>query len=212
MNKKIYKEIKERILFMEYGPGKVLNEKEIAKEFNISRTPVREAILKLEWEKLIEIIPRGGVFVSKIEFQALRDIFHVRVYIEGLLARLAANNVAETYLDEIRNLRNEAISRKNEIKPKQLIKIDMRLRGIIHRMSNSKDLNELSELLYSRTLRIWYSIFNKTVFQKEVEIEIREIDGMLNVLTKKDPGMAEEYSKKIMFEHIERIKMLFDLK
>jgi DNA-binding GntR family transcriptional regulator len=107
---------------MEYEPGKVLNEKELAKEFGISRTPVREAILKLEWEKLVEIIPRGGVFVSKIEFQTLRDIFHFRVYIEALIARRAANNITGKHLHEIRKLKKGIEDKKSSSDPKSLIK------------------------------------------------------------------------------------------
>lgn len=211
MNKKIYQEIKERILFMEYEPGKVLNEKELAKEFGISRTPVREALLKLEWEKLVEIIPRGGVFVSKIEFQTLRDIFHFRVYIEGLIARRAADNITGKHLHEIRKLRKGIEDKKSSSDPKSLIEMNMRLRDIIHRIANSRDLSEISDILYCRTVRIWYLVFSKIGFDKEVETEIREIDGLLNVFSKKDPQQAEDYSKKIMLEHIERIKMFFSL-
>ena len=211
MNKKIYQEIKDRILFMEYEPGKVLNEKELAKEFGVSRTPVREAILRLEWEKLVEIIPRGGVFVTKIEFQALRDIFLIRVYIEGLIGRLAANNITNNGLNEIRKLRKECEDTKNSSDPKKLIKIDIRLREIIYRIVNSRDLSELSEYLYCRTLRIWYSVFSKIGFYKEVEIQIREIDGILHIFSRKDPQKAEEYSRKIMLKHIERVKKYFSL-
>jgi len=211
MNQQVYQIIKERILFFEYEPGMVISEKELAEEFGISRTPVREAILKLEWEKLVEIIARAGVFVSKIEMQTLRDIFHFRVYIEGLVAKRAADKITDAHLDEIRTLRNEIRTTINTSDPRHLIKMDMRLREIIHRIANSRDLSEISDMLYCRTVRIWYLVFSKIGFHEEVETEIREIDGYLNVFLKKEPQLAEAYSNKIIIEHIERIKTFFSL-
>jgi hypothetical protein len=73
---------------------------------------------------------------------------------------------------------------------------------IIHRITNSSDLSEISDILFCRTVRIWYLVFSKIGFDKEVETEIREIDGLLNFFSKKDPQQAEDYSKKIMLEHI----------
>ena len=108
-------------------------------------------------------------------------------------------------------LRKGIEDKKSSSDPKSLIKMDMRLRDIIHRIANSSDLSEISDILYCRTVRIWYLVFSKIGFDKEVETEIREIDGLLNVFSKKDPQQAEDYNKKIMLEHIERIKMFFSL-
>ena len=63
---------------------------------------------------------------------------------------------------------------------------------IIHRIANSSDLSEISDILYCRTVRIWYQVFSKIGFDKEVETEIREIDGLLNVFSKKHPQQAFE--------------------
>ena len=74
MNEGIYQTIKRRIIFMKYEPGEVLNEMCFAKEFKVSRTPVREVLLRLQYEKLLEIIGKydGVIITSNIPFD--RDV------------------------------------------------------------------------------------------------------------------------------------------
>ena len=101
MNTEIYQAIKKRIVFMEYEPGQLLDEKAFAKEFGVSRTPVREVLLRLQYEKLLEIIPRGGIFVKRIDFQEMRDVYLTRILIEGEEAKLATINITQEQLSEI---------------------------------------------------------------------------------------------------------------
>jgi DNA-binding GntR family transcriptional regulator len=68
MNPDIYREIKRRILFLEYEPGQILNENVLAREFGVSRTPMREVLYRLSWEQLARIIARTGTMVTQIEF------------------------------------------------------------------------------------------------------------------------------------------------
>ena len=56
MNREIYRTIKNRILFLEYNPGQILNENTLAEEFGVSRTPLREVLSKLVWEHLARIL------------------------------------------------------------------------------------------------------------------------------------------------------------
>jgi DNA-binding GntR family transcriptional regulator len=209
VNSKIYKELKERIIFMEYEPGQILKEQVLAKQFGVSRTPVREAFLRLEWEKLVDIIPRGGVFVKKIEFQPLRDVFLIRIYVEGLVAKLATINITESHIEEIKKLKEKCNLNIETNKPEELIEIDIKLREIMHFAANSPTLSELSNYLYFQTLRIWYSVFEKSGFYKEVEVQMKEIDEIIMFLTKKDPQNAEKCSQNIIKSHVERIKKYF---
>ncbi|MBW2539794.1 MAG: GntR family transcriptional regulator [Deltaproteobacteria bacterium] len=66
MNHSVYSIIRDRILYLEYEPGKILNEKILAQEFGISRTPVRDVLNRLEWDQLVRIIPRTGSMVTEI--------------------------------------------------------------------------------------------------------------------------------------------------
>jgi DNA-binding GntR family transcriptional regulator len=209
MNLEIYQEIKNRILFLKYQPGQFLNEKELADEFGVSKTPVREALLRLEWEKLVTIIPRAGIIVTKIEFQQLRDVFLIRVSIEGLIAKFAAIRINDTDLVQIRKLKDECKKITNTNKPEKLIGIDLKLRDIMNRSANSPILSEISDYLYCQTLRIWYLVFDQSNFSFEVEQQMKEIDITLESLSLGNPEKAEKIGRKIIINHMDRISKYF---
>jgi DNA-binding GntR family transcriptional regulator len=93
----LVKEIEDRIISGQYAPGMRLDEAALSKEFNISRTPIREALLRLEFSGLIEIRPHRGAFVYELTSEYLREFFEVFAEGEAICARLAAKRL--TILD-----------------------------------------------------------------------------------------------------------------
>lgn len=209
MNTEIYQAIKKRIVFMEYEPGQLLDEKAFAKEFNVSRTPVREVILRLEYEKLLEIIPRGGIFVKRIDFQEMRDVYLTRILIEGEVAKHATINITQDQLKEIENIKAQCKKMINNSNPDLLIENDIALRGVMHRASKRPTLGKISDFLYFQTLRLWYLVFNKTSFSVEVEHQIKEIDITLDFLRNGDPAIAESGGRDIISSYMSRITKYF---
>ncbi|HHY64532.1 MAG TPA: GntR family transcriptional regulator [Clostridiaceae bacterium] len=82
LKNKAYTVIKEKIMTCEYMPGDFINEKEIIQQINVSRTPIREAIILLEQEGLVSILPQRGVMVNRITLQDVIEAFQVREVIE----------------------------------------------------------------------------------------------------------------------------------
>jgi DNA-binding GntR family transcriptional regulator len=211
MNEKIYQEIKRRIVFMKYESSQVLDEKALAKEFGVSRTPIREAMLRLQYEKLLEIIPRGGIFVKKVDFQELKDIFLTRILVEGEVAKLATINITQDQLKELEKIRKECVKLNNNSYPEELIQIDIELRNVMHRASNRPILGEISDYLYYQTLRIWYLVFNKTSFSVEVEQQVEEIEKTLEFLRTGDPALGESVGRDIVINYLNRISKYFSV-
>ncbi|MEN3930136.1 GntR family transcriptional regulator [Microvirga sp. W0021] len=87
--------LRQEIMTLQRPPGSAINEKEIATAYSVSRTPVREALLKLSEEGLVDIFPQSGTFVSRIPLFALRENIVVRQALEMMSARLAAANANE---------------------------------------------------------------------------------------------------------------------
>ena len=96
--------LRERILTMQVLPGAPLSEKEIVEAYGVSRTPVREALLKLAEERLVDIYPQYGTFVSRIRFDALRDAMVIREALERVTVREAALRATRTDVAELRTL------------------------------------------------------------------------------------------------------------
>jgi len=104
INKKIYKELKKRIVYLDYKPKQVLNIKELAKEFGVSPMPIREVLILLESEKLIHIIPNNGIYVNDISFQELKDVFEVRLFLIVLSWSNAAQSITPEELNKLKEL------------------------------------------------------------------------------------------------------------
>ncbi|MDD4012544.1 MAG: GntR family transcriptional regulator, partial [Sphaerochaetaceae bacterium] len=93
-----YELIKKRIINCEYKPNSFLNEGGLASELGISRTPAREAIIKLEKEGFLQIIPKKGIYITAITVNDIMQIFQARKEIEPLALRMGRNNLEESVL------------------------------------------------------------------------------------------------------------------
>ena len=98
----IYDILKRRIVLRQIESGKKINEEDLAKSLGVSRTPIRETLLRLEHEGIVKIIPRRGAFVVSQSKEKVMDLFEVREVLEGLVAQLATKNMNHELLDRLK--------------------------------------------------------------------------------------------------------------
>lgn len=87
-----YENLVQRIVFMDYSPGQHLEERQLISDLQIGRTPIREALLRLQAEMMVESKPKNGYFVRPITLQSIRSAFEALYLMEGGLANLAVKN------------------------------------------------------------------------------------------------------------------------
>lgn len=102
----VFKTLRQAILKGELEPGERLMEIQLAERLGVSRTPIREAIRKLELEGLVLMIPRKGAEVARISENNLRDVLEVRRTLEELAVDLACQRMTEDELEELKKHRN----------------------------------------------------------------------------------------------------------
>lgn len=90
LKNRTYQLLKERLVDCIYPPGTLLNEAQLALELELSRTPIREAISKLEMEGFIRVLPKKGIYVTDITLNDVIQVFQTRIEIEPVALRLAA--------------------------------------------------------------------------------------------------------------------------
>src|ERR1700680_1824798 len=95
---RIYSDLRAEMVSLRRRPGEAISEAEIALSYGVSRTPVREAILKLSDEGLVEIFPQSGIFVSRIPLAALPEAIIIRKALEETTARLAAERATSSQI------------------------------------------------------------------------------------------------------------------
>jgi GntR family transcriptional regulator, rspAB operon transcriptional repressor len=104
LQEKVYLGIKERIVDCRMPPGAVISEELLSEEFGTSRTPIREALLRLQREDLVTIFPRRGTFVSQISLADIHEVYEVRLIIEPRVARISCHHLDAAELERYRDL------------------------------------------------------------------------------------------------------------
>ncbi len=208
----IYKQLHQRILFIEYEPGQILKEQTLAKEFGVSRTPLRTVLFRLEWEHLIKILPRTGVQVTELELNRIISVYQARLELEDVIGKMAAERFAPTHFDQLDRLLNTCEPLLNTKDPKALAAIDFSIKKLFHDAAGNPYMTEMSERLYALTFRLWYynMIKMSTADWREEVISVKkELTDLSAVLTRKKPANVGRTRKRHLFEHLERIRSKF---
>lgn len=103
----VFNTLRQAILRGELEPGERLMEIQLANKLGVSRTPIREAIRKLELEGLVAMIPRKGAEVAEITEKSLRDVLEVRGALEELAVKLACDRITQTEIEELKKAERE---------------------------------------------------------------------------------------------------------
>ena len=200
LSEKVYDRLKELIMDGELERGTKITETSIAKMFDVSPTPVREAFRKLASDGLIEVASWKGVIVKGIEQKDLLEIYECREALEGMVGKLAVRNITE---EDIKIL--EGILEKcNEAKtPEILIELNTEFHNELLRIAKnerlSKLLNELMVvILYDRDISGRYSIRRQEIVQEHLDI--------LKYLKKRDEKKVSELMEKHMINVNEVIR------
>lgn len=152
----VYEELRSLILTGKIKPGTRMMEIELAEEMGVSRTPIREAIRKLEKEGLVVIEPRKGAYASEVSVKDMEDILEVRANLEGLAAYLAAERMTEAEkkaLEEVRLKFQEAVDEGNMA---DMISSDTKFHHMIVEASRNNHLIHMVEQLQELVLRFRY--------------------------------------------------------
>ncbi len=168
LTEKAYASIKEGIVRGEIEEGVFLSEKEIMKRYGIGRTPFREACNRLHHEHLLEVVPRRGYLVPRMSLQEVRDLFELRVLVEGAVAELAAERAREEEIEELARLADHAsrldASRQSENdRAEANINFHMHLAGMAH----NQELMRLESRVLQQTRRLAYSVARSTGVRRE---------------------------------------------
>src|SRR3954452_23793789 len=156
-----YYAIRELIVTLELPPGAVVREPELTERLGIVRTPVREGLRRLAHERLVEVFPRRGMLVTKVDVRDLARLCEVRLALEPEAARLAAERATQADLAELRTLLAE-LDRPGAREARALIDLDERIHRAVYQASHNPFLVETLEEYYAHALRIWIVALART--------------------------------------------------
>lgn len=196
LSERVYRALKRDIIHGLYQPGESLSEKELAHRYKASRTPVREAAVRLQNERLLRIVTNRGYFVSQITLQVLNDIYEFRTAVECEAAELAASKGASPEL--IRKLSKLSLVTCSPDDPKSCIRFieaDTDFHLTVARLSRNQMLVQAVSEARCQMERIMFAAIDIDYYGEAPAREHREI---LKAIKEHDSKAA----RRRMHEHI----------
>jgi DNA-binding GntR family transcriptional regulator len=192
--KRAYEVIRERITTLELPPGSSINEQKLAENLEMGLVPVREALKLLAHEKLVVITPRHGWYVADVNVPDLEQISEMRLALEGLCARLAAQRATADDIVVLEVLRQEQASTALE-DSKRLFDLDHKFHQAVAQAAHNKYLADSLERLFGLSQRLWYLALPQLGFlPSAVETHL----DLVQAIEEGDQDKAE----RIMREHV----------
>ena len=173
----VYEELKRQILIGEIAPGTRMMEVELAEDMGVSRTPVREAIRKLEKEGLVTIEPRKGAYASNISIKDMVDVLEVRQGLEAMAAASASEKISDAQKEELQNAVDQYRAAVESEDVEEIIKYDQKFHMLIVTYSGNKTLTQVFSTVQELAIRfryIYYDDFNRYENMPNEHQEIEE--------------------------------------
>jgi len=187
-----YHAIREMIVSLELRPGAVIDERALMERLGIGRTPTREALRRLAQERLVEVYPRRGMFVTSVEIRDLASLTEVRSLLESHVARLAAQRATDEDRSALESLLDELESRA-DLDTSELMALDERIHRQVYSSAHNPFLESTLEEYYVLALRIWYLALDRT---RELEQAVLGHRELLEAIRDGDADRAEETMRR----------------
>lgn len=198
----VFETMREAIINGDLAPGERLMEVQLAEEMGVSRTPVREAIRKLELEGFVAMIPRKGAYVADYSIKDITDVFEIRAALESLAAGLACERITDQELDELQKLVVRVFETAKENDIETLIKVDTEFHDRIYQASRNSRLEGMISNLREQIQR-----FRATSLASPGRIKdtLEEHKGLIDAIADRNISLAQQ----LALEHVEKAEDIF---
>lgn len=195
-----YGRLRDMIVSLELKPNEPIDEKQLTTALQIGRTPIREALFRLELEKLVVILPRRGTYVAPIDLSALRELEQLRFNLEAFASSLAASNADESTVATLRELVAEA--RASEGGRGVSVEIDRRFHKLIADASKNRYLKDFLENLNNLAMRTRNALGAE---DHPVSEELADYESMLKAIEARDSESAAEVMRLHLRDSFQRL-------
>lgn len=187
LSEKACRLIKQKVITLELPPSAVIDEQVLMRELNLGRTPIREALQRLDMEGLVNIVPRRGTFVNDISITDLQKIFELRIVLEGFCARLAARRITEDQIDRMESILRD-LEEVQDGDHRALMLIDKGFHSLLYASAGNEFMAETLDRLYDLSLRLWHLVLTRL---DDVRLAVEQHRSVLNALKEGDEAEAE---------------------
>ena len=184
-----YEVIRERLVMLDIRPGEPINDDRLAAELGVGRTPVREALKRLEQERLVVAYPRRGTFATSVDMTDLADISEIRKQLEPTAAARAARTASAEARSRLRVLAEGIADIADDDDPREVMRHDVYVHREIYRASGNPYLEQILVGLDGHATRIWCLFLDRL---PDVARHVREHVGLLEAIIAGDEATAAD--------------------
>lgn len=200
LKEKSYELIKQNIINLLYKPGEYLEEKKLSNSLGVSRTPMREALSRLEEEGWVKIYPRKGIYVSKIDEVLINNVFEARINLEVSALKFSMNKLPKIKLELIK----EKLNSISLDEAKSLDEIDHELHNMISSFNENYFLKKISINIMEHTIRIKRFSLGKK-WESRIQESTKEHIELIDLLLDKKIKEAES----LLYSHLEKAQIYY---
>lgn len=182
-SERAYRALRDMLIRLEIPPGAPIAEAGLTSRIGVGRTPLREAIHRLEAERLVTVYPRRGTFASEINLADLSLITDLRQELEGHAAERAAERASSTERDELAALSGELGSPD----PSVQLELDARVHRAVYRAAHNHFLEETATVYHNLSTRIWHLYRDRI---PDLGSHVSEHADLLEAIARQDPPRA----------------------
>lgn len=191
-----YRRLRDKLIMLEIKPGAPINDGQLAAELGVGRTPVREAIKRLEVDHLVVSYPRRGTFATIVDITELADVSDIRELLEPLAARRAATNASADMRAELREVARTISGIETKPRDKrELMRYDLTVHRLIYRAAGNPHLEDTLIRYDNLATRIWCLVLDKL---PSVEGHVTEHAKLLEAIAAGDAESAGQ----LAVEHV----------
>ena len=201
MADKAYEVLMWKILNGEIDSGQLYTENSICELIDIGRSPVRNALYKLQHDRLVDIIPRKGMLVRGISHREINELIQVRLSIEPMVAKLAVENATDKDIEKLQSLLNQT-SQADISDRKLAMTIDHEFHIALAEATGSTVLAEVVSFIKKRSSVLWFSSIVTSKKMKQVQ---QEHEAILAAIKNRDEAAAV----KTLTNHISKLENPF---
>lgn len=191
-----YRTLRDQLIVLDIAPGAPINEASLMQQLELGRTPVREALKRLEADHLVMTYPRRGTFATSVEITELAAVSEVRRLLEPAAATAAARQTDEDVRQELRATRDAVAELAEDTAFHHAMAQDLAVHRLIYRAAGNHHLEEALVRLDNLATRIWCTVAHRL---PELTGHVREHVGLLEAVLDGDSVRAARLS----LEHID---------
>lgn len=205
----VFNTLREAILKGELVAGERLMEKQLAERMGVSRTPIREAIRKLELEGLVVMIPRKGAEVARVTHKDIKDVLEVRGALEELAVKLACEKMSDSDLADLKRTSDEFQTACSEKDINNIISKDVEFHDIIFNSTQNEKLIHIVNNLREQIYRYRVEYIRKL---GDYDMLVKEHNQILGFIENRNVDQAKEVALKHIENQERAVIEIFDRK